>query len=404
MALWLEAWDELGEEMRNKSSIFLDLVHGRVLPKATVVITSRPWATKNLRDSSSIRVDQHIEVVSTPSIQYSRLLRRRQVQSLSIRTEFMDYLTSNPIMKAAMHTPVTADLVAEVFEWSRDTESPPPATLTQLYTAFTCKLLTQHLSSSKQEDSKCGKMRRLEEVPADRRGRLLELCRVAWEGMVQQQLTFSSSALGGETLGLMEGVRELYGGEEGQLSYHFIHLTLQEFLSAYHLTQLPPDKQEQVIRQHVATGHLKMVIRFYFGLTPPNTFTTGMIAQQLSESWHQATAYHWLFEGGDVETVSKALGSERRVVVEPSYSWSALDYYALGYCVAHYQFHWVLRCGSASVGDEDMEMLCKGMASSTETTWNGKIEGDFIEQCHLSGGDQVVCQDSSSISTANSHT
>ena len=26
VALWLEAWDELGEEMRNKSSIFLDLI------------------------------------------------------------------------------------------------------------------------------------------------------------------------------------------------------------------------------------------------------------------------------------------------------------------------------------------------------------------------------------------
>ena len=85
VALWLEAWDELEEEMRTKSSIFLDLVHGRVLPKATVVITSRPWATKNLIDSSSIRVDQHIEVVSTPSIQYSRLVRGDKVQSLSIQ-------------------------------------------------------------------------------------------------------------------------------------------------------------------------------------------------------------------------------------------------------------------------------------------------------------------------------
>ena len=43
MALWLEAWDELEKSMREESSLFLDLVHGRVLPKATVIITGRPW-------------------------------------------------------------------------------------------------------------------------------------------------------------------------------------------------------------------------------------------------------------------------------------------------------------------------------------------------------------------------
>ena len=241
VALWLEAWDELGKEMRNKSSIFLDLVHGHVLPKATVIVTSRPWATKNLRENTNIKLDQHIEIVSTPKIQFSQILR--EIKGDTLR-KFIDYVNDNPNIKAAMHTPVTADIVAEVFQWSRDTESTPPTTMTQLYTAFTCKLLMQHLSSHKEGGSKSGKIRSLEEVPTDMKGRLLEMCRLAWEGIVEQQLTFSSDVAGGDTLGLMHGVRELYGGEDGQLSYHFIHLTLQEFLSAYHITQLPPNKQE----------------------------------------------------------------------------------------------------------------------------------------------------------------
>ena len=257
VALWLEAWDELGEEMRNKSSIFLDLVHGCVLPKATIIITSRPWATKNLRENTIIKLDQHVEIVSTPNIQFSRTLREDRVKG-DTRTMFIDYVNDNSSIKAAMHTPVTANIVAEVFQWSTDTESTHPTTMTQLYTAFTCNLLIQHLSSHKEEGSK---IRSLEEVPADMKGRLLEMCRLAWEGRVEQQLTFSSDVVGGDTLGLMHGVRELYGGEDGQLSYHFIHLTLQEFLSAYHITQLPPDKQEQVIREHVRTGHLNRVVR-----------------------------------------------------------------------------------------------------------------------------------------------
>ena len=375
VALWLEAWDELGEEMRNKSSIFLDLVHGRVLPKAIVFVTSRPLATKNLIEDTSLKIDQHIEIVSsdsTPNIQFSRVLREDRVKHES-QTKFIDYVNGNPSIKASMYTPVTADIVAEVFQWSRDTESTPPTTMTQLYTAFTCKLLMQHLSSRKEEGSQSGKIRSLEEVPADMKRRLLDMCRLAWEGIVEQQLTFSSDVAGGDTLGLMHGVRELYGGEDGQLSYHFIHLTLQEFLSAYHITHLPQDKQEQVIREHVRTGHLNRVVRFYFGLTKPNHFTARMISKHLHNR-DESTAYHWLFEVGDVKTATYVFGSVR---VWPSYSWTPLDYYMLGHSVACYQLHWELDCSYAHFRGEEMEMLSKGMASSTRGEWKGKIEFNF---------------------------
>ena len=280
------------------------------------------------------------------------------------------YVQKNP--SAAMHTPVTADIVAEVFQWSRDINSPPPTTLTQLYTAFTCKLLSQNLSSRKAEGRKSWKIRSLQEVPADVKEGLLKMCRLAWEGIVEQQLTFGSDVVGGDTLGLMDGVRELYGGEDSQLSYHFIHLTLQEFLSAYHLTQLPQDKQEQIIHKHVDTGHLNMVVRFYFGLTKPNHFTSQMISEHLSDEYReQATAYHWLFECGDVETITE----ESREVSVKSSSWNPLDYHVLGYCVSRYEFKWKLNF--ASMQGEDIEMLCRGMASAPDTTWNGELEANF---------------------------
>lgn len=38
VVLWLDGWDELEVQMRNESAF----LHGRVLPKATVIITSRP--------------------------------------------------------------------------------------------------------------------------------------------------------------------------------------------------------------------------------------------------------------------------------------------------------------------------------------------------------------------------
>ena len=356
VALWLEGWDELKEGSRKKSSLFLDLMHGDVLPKATIIITSRPWATKNIRESFSVKVDQHIEIITTPDTELQRV-QEEKIKPDS-RAQFLDYLKHNLMMKAAMHTPVTANIVADVFQWCGDTESPLPTTMTELYTVFICMLLTQHTHSKP--------IRSLDEVPED----VKNLCRLAWQGLVEQQrLTFSSDEVGEKTLGLMRAVKELYGGKDDQLSYHFIHLTLQEFLSAYHITQLPPDKQEQIIREHIDTGHLTMTVRFFFGLTKPNTLTSSLISHHISSQVdsESSNVFHWLFETGE----GKPDGSGRSVVVGSSYSWSPLDYYVLGHAISPCNFSWELSL--THMGDEGMEMLCKGMSASTDNTCAGKI-------------------------------
>jgi len=48
--IWLEAFNELDEDKRTRSSIFLDLIYGKVLPDSTVFLTSRPWATASIAE------------------------------------------------------------------------------------------------------------------------------------------------------------------------------------------------------------------------------------------------------------------------------------------------------------------------------------------------------------------
>ena len=118
-----------------------------------------------------------------------------------------------------------------------------------------------------------------------------------------------------------------------------------------------------------------MVVRFYFGLTKPNHFTSQMILGHLSyEHSEQTSVYHWLFECGDVETITEKLN---KVFVTSSYSWNPLDYHVLGYCVSRYEFKWRLMFFNAFIEDEGIEMLCRGMASAPDTTWNGELEADF---------------------------
>ena len=46
--LLLEGFDELPEEKRLESSLFMKLICGKCLPLATVMVTSRPWAISPL--------------------------------------------------------------------------------------------------------------------------------------------------------------------------------------------------------------------------------------------------------------------------------------------------------------------------------------------------------------------
>ncbi len=63
VVIWLEALDEFGQPLGEQPYMFLDLILGTVLPKATIFITSRPWASQVLRERHEQRISQHVEIL-----------------------------------------------------------------------------------------------------------------------------------------------------------------------------------------------------------------------------------------------------------------------------------------------------------------------------------------------------
>ena len=370
VAIWLEAWDELDHEPREKASVFLDLIHGRILPLATVFVTSRPWASERLRKNCGHRISQHVEVLTSAKDQIEHYISKAEAeaQPSSFAAKFTDYLSSNPVIRAAMYTPVTAKMAAEVFTWSLHTESPPPTTMTELFTAFTLKTLVDHLSTHPVYHKQQLKVTTFSDFPTDVYKQLQGLCRMAYEGILnRQQLVFSAAHLptGFAPLGLMQEVPQLY--TEGRASsYHFIHLTLQEYLAAVHIAQLPSHEQTRLFQEHVNSGHFKITMRFLAGLTklaniPPNiTMDTKL------------NTFHFLFEAKDISMTTRTLGSDE-MYVESHYSWTPLDYYVTGHAISHSNCSWILGFRSSSIDDEKFKLLCQGCAAPGGTGCRGHI-------------------------------
>ena len=370
VAIWLEAWDELDHELREKASVFLDLIHGRNLPLATVFITSRPWASEHLRENCGHRISQHVEVLTSAKDQIEHYISKAEAeaQPSSFAAKFTDYLSSNPVIKAAMYTPITAKMAAEVFTWSQHTKSPPPTTMTELFTAFTVMTLVDHLSTHPVYHKQQLKVTTFSDLPTDVHKQFQDLCRMAYEGILnRQQLVFSTAHLptGFAPLGLMQEVPQLY--TEGRTSsYHFIHLTLQEYLAAVHISQLPAHEQTILFQEHVNSGHFKTTMRFLAGRTklaniPPN------IAMDT-----KLNTFHFLFEAKDISMTTRTLGSDE-MVVKSHYSWTPLDYYVTGHAISHSNCSWRLDFHYTSIGDEKFELLCQGCTAPGGTGCRGHI-------------------------------
>ena len=370
VAIWLEAWDELDHQPREKASVFLDLIHGRILPLATVFVTSRPWASEHLRENCEHRIAQHVEVLTSAKDQIEHYISKAEAeaQPSSFAAKFTDYLSSNPVIRAGMYTPVTAKMAAEVFTWSLHTESPPPTTMTELFTAFTLKTLVDHLSTHPVYHKQQLKVTTFSDLPTDVYKQFQDLCRMAYEGILnRQQLVFSAAHLptGFVPLGLMQEVPQLY--TEGRASsYHFIHLTLQEYLAAVHMSQLPAHEQTRLFQEYVNSGHFKMTMRFLAGCTKLANIPSNITMNT------KLNTFHFLFEAKHISMTTRTLGSDE-MVVSSLYSWTPLDYYVTGHAISHSNCSWRLNFISFSIDDGKFELFCQGCAASGGTGCRGHI-------------------------------
>ena len=243
--LLFEGYDELPEELRTKSSVFLDVITGRELPEATVLVTSRPWASESLHWNCRRHISQHIEILGFTKDNIQSYLETTIPDDPSLLADLKTYISCYPHINSLMYIPLNSAIVVEVYRNSRKDETLVPKTMTELYSSLFRSLLLRHLLDHPVHGKKRKwRVRTFSDLPQDIYQQLCELGRIAYEGILHdQQVIFSDLAEDFETLGLMQCAPELYADEGATVSYNFLHLTVQEYLAAFYLSQLPAERQ-----------------------------------------------------------------------------------------------------------------------------------------------------------------
>ena len=393
----LEGYDELPDSCRNDpSSVFYRLISGESLPLATVLVTSRPWATKDLREKHACDIYQHIEVLGFTKKQIKEYINE-SVQDQKIRSDFDSYLKKHPQINAGMYIPLNSAIVVAVYKDDIENDRQTlPNTITELYSCCIKILIRRHLKRN------TGLQGRNEinlpainlSVPSDVHRNFVHMCHLAFSGIVEAtevKLIFSESELLKnfnnpecfDNLGFMDSVTNLYLTRDTVSSHNFLHLTFQEFFAAVHISTMSKERQLQYFMEGKSDsgskkGRLNVVLKFLAGLQKLDCFTNDSVSNIVHT--HSSTpndirvgmdVVNWLFEAQSETAMSLILGEKKVEFNANKSQMSPMDYYSLGYCISHSQCQCVLSLTSMKeISKEKIKMLADG---ARDVTGEGKI-------------------------------
>ena len=366
----LEGYDELPPDIQERS-IFSALIEGKELPNATILVTSRTSSSDIVYTICKTTKFQHVEVVGFTGEQIESYIENT-VADEKVLEAFRHYLKKYPHIHGLMYIPLNCGIILDVFI-SRCNDEEPPTTQTELYTVLTKTILYRYLSSHPLHGKQKWRLSGFSDLPQDVHSNFLQLCKVAYEGILSNHLIFSDIPADQETLGLMQSVPELYESTAtSAVSHNFLHLTLQEFLSAVHISAFSQHVFVETLENMFGKKHLAVVLRFLAGLTklaPQKGSFTSKVRAFFSKSPIQCVkslqrdtlgfvnTMHWLFEAQKKELLSEVLGRNIQDRNLSSQFLSPFDCYALGYCIANSQCTWKLNLKSCSITEEGMSMI-----------------------------------------------
>ena len=266
-----DGWDELDSESRSDNSFLHNLLFGNTLPFVSVLLTSRLSASASLHNLPT--VDRLVEVVGFNEENVKQYIESEFEKCPEKASSLIEQLENNPLIASVCSVPLNCAIVCNVW---RTFESGLPATLTELYAHIVLNVIFRNIRKANPGTSPIG-LETFDDIPTANQEMFWLTCAFAYNCLREDKLVFTESKVASIfpqvldssdrflCLGLLQYSRSLLPVGQG-LSFHFVHLTIQEFLAALHLVTLPNEEKLKVWKAHAESVQFAMVWRFVFGL------------------------------------------------------------------------------------------------------------------------------------------
>ena len=341
-----DGYDELSDDQRSEFSLVQRILSNQILEKATIVVTSRPMAMKSLPNQFIQTLDKHIEIVGFNETDIHTYITLACKDNIKLSQSLRSYISSRPFILSVMYNPLHCTIVTELYiqYWQYGHQDFAPNTLTELYTALVLNHLRPSLPLNQSSN-----IEKLTDLPPHMYNDLMKLAELAATGLLTGQYIYNN--LPCDAHGLMVSVRQLYDLRPNKKAYTFLHLTLQEFLSAFYLNHRIQQQKNSTYKSMqsmpsfsellllTASVYYDSFIHWPFllflaGFTKHGPYPFQQLPKEyLSETNSMVIGplCQLLFESQSPQTVSDMFSHMK---ISPLLS-ATFDWFAIGYCIAN---------------------------------------------------------------------
>ena len=269
LCIVMDGFDEYPDSLK-KCSLILNVIKGIDLPEAIVVITSRPTATVSLHD----QVDRRIDILGLPKEERDKYISETFSKSPEKKDALDKYLKQQPVINGLCFVPLHLAILLYLFQ-----QGSLPKTLTEMNESFILHTIYRHLE--RYGPTPFGTVDKLLKLPKQVLDNVHGLSVLAFNGLQENKLVFTSDEIKKtcphfeETKGAINGYGLLQavehfpheGGAVGRTtSLNFLHYTMQEFLSAFHVTNLPSEQRSSLMNKTFWDGHYNFMWMMFVGI------------------------------------------------------------------------------------------------------------------------------------------
>ena len=243
-----DGFDELSEEMCEKSPVH-DIITGHLAPHSSFMVTTRPIAAESLYH----RVDRRVEITGFGRKEVKKFIMEYFASNPSAGEKLLSTLSRRPHIMNLCFTPLLLLMVCYVTSLGDDSAE----LLLSLHQLFECVIIhtinhnLKRLGRKEHADSLQDVMRLFPSF-----NRLIQL---AQEGIEKDTIIFSDLDFEVDSVfyGLFNCVKAQNRFGTISRTWHFLHLTLQEFMAALAVTKMTPEEQVTFWRRHLTLRYNK---------------------------------------------------------------------------------------------------------------------------------------------------
>ena len=236
--LILDGFDEVSHSF-HENSVIKSILCRQLLPECTIILTTRPVAKSTLESICQPRIDKHVEIIGFTEEERVRYITEVFSKEPELQMNFLKYMFLVPHIKSMMYIPLNCAIIAQVYYESQSSRNLTiPRTITQLYKALSNSLLVRHMKM-KNSDFECSSVlpEGLDKEDFDTFKILAKFAFDSYHKGESRKVTFFKEDIpeGLVHFGFMNESTEMYAGKGVERTFSFLHLSLQEYLAAWHL-------------------------------------------------------------------------------------------------------------------------------------------------------------------------